>query len=184
MPRTASPIVFPAPHRSYTDFEQSFMHDDRYTCWYERTVMHWTNHKLDWFYQEELVVQEKETGRYFWPHKGQLVPVVSLKETMSFYFFEAPKEYEDLVPPPSGSGKVRQMTGQFSAISENAYRQLEILHGSVEAGLVTFPAGTVLESSTERGGWGNFSCKVWRCPSGHSFVWDSDDRELQIGHKK
>ena len=96
MPRTASPIVGRWPRRApRTEFEKSFDNDERYVRWYERTIMHWTNHKIDWFYQEELVLEEKETGKFFWVHTDHLVSVESLAYSMSDYFFKAPDGEEN-----------------------------------------------------------------------------------------
>ena len=95
MPRAASPVVFPAPHARDNVENKALYDDPRYTCWYERSICHWTDHDLDWFYREQQIFQEKATGKFFWPHKGQMVEVTSMAETMSDYIFQVPADYQD-----------------------------------------------------------------------------------------
>ncbi len=94
--------------------------------WYKRSVMHWTDHKLDWFGQDEFVVREKTTGQYFWLDKGhgQMIPVVSLKEVMGEYFFEAPGDYNDPSVPyvPTGTWHPREYH-LVSASTRERYHQ-------------------------------------------------------------
>ena len=42
------------------------------------------------------VFLDKETGQWFWPHRGQMVPVTPVTSMSSqLYFFESPKNLED-----------------------------------------------------------------------------------------
>lgn len=79
-------------HMPYTEYEQSFFENPLYQCWYERTMIHWKDHRIQWEHREQLIVQEKSSGRYFWPYQGQLIPVTSLEEVMGIYFFECKRD--------------------------------------------------------------------------------------------
>jgi hypothetical protein len=69
-------------------WKESRVIGDQYQTWYGRTIMHWTDRKLDWFMNDEFVVYEKATKKFFWLDQGQMVPVTSLADVMSKYFFE------------------------------------------------------------------------------------------------
>lgn len=72
----------------------------------------------------------------------------------------------------------------MSYVTVKATKIIEENGGTVSEDGLTFPPAAELITSSDRGGWGNFSYTEYMLPDGRCVCWDSDEQEWQAAYPR